>query len=72
MTETIVKTIQLVCQTEKHNKIWMAHLMSNNDVICEWGRNDGSELQGKVFEGAGEEFMDKKAASKLKKGYVEA
>ncbi len=66
---SILKEIELENTENNHNKIWRGILYSNLDVVTEWGQI-GATLQNKLFENAGEEFLEKKIAEKLKKGYI--
>lgn len=66
---TLTKKVTLVCSEIKggtqHNKVWYGELYDNDDVITRWGRV-GYDLQSKTFPGAGEGFLLKKKAEKLK------
>lgn len=65
----LVQKVTLVCSEIKggtqHNKVWYGELYDNDDVITRWGRV-GYDLQSKTFAGAGESFLLKKKAEKLK------
>lgn len=64
----IIRIVHLEYEDEVSDKVWEATLYENNDVLCAWGRY-GYDLQSKLFPKAGEEFLEKKMNSKLKKGY---
>jgi poly [ADP-ribose] polymerase 2/3/4 len=74
---TLTKKITLVFADSgdadgvQHNKVWYGELYDSGDVITKWGRI-GYDLQSKEFPGAGEGFLLKKEAEKIKKGYTPA
>ena len=74
---TIVKKLTLICADDgrvdgvQHNKVWYGELYDDNKVVTRWGRV-GYDLQSKEFPGAGEGFLFKKEAEKIKKGYTPA
>ena len=74
---TLTKKITLIFSDSgtadgvQHNKVWYGELYDSGDVITKWGRV-GYDLQSKEFPGAGEGFLLKKEAEKIKKGYTPA
>lgn len=74
---TLTKKLTLICADDgstdgvQHNKVWHGELYDNDTVITKWGRV-GYDLQSKEFPGAGESFLMKKEAEKIKKGYTAA
>ena len=64
----LLKKIELECIDENHCKRWKGYLFDNDTVETQWGRIDGP-LQSKSFPNAGADFLEKKVAEKIKKGY---
>lgn len=69
----ITETISLIYVEQgaeaNHNKVWYGELFDNGDVRTRWGRIGLGE-QSKMFPGAGQSFLKKKEAEKIKKGYT--
>lgn len=74
---TLTKKLTLICADDgsadgvQHNKVWHGELYDDDTVITKWGRV-GYGLQSKEFPGAGEKFLLKKEAEKIKGGYTPA
>ncbi len=63
----IIEKVKLINTEDGHSKQWAAEL-TEDSVIVHWGKIGGPQ-QIKVFEGEGEEFLEKKIKEKLKKNY---
>ncbi len=57
------------CIDESSSKQWMGHLFDNGLVVTEWSRIGAEVTQSKSFPNAGADFLEKKVAEKIKKGY---
>jgi poly [ADP-ribose] polymerase 2/3/4 len=68
----IVKEIRLIMSDvdANCNKHWTGQLFDNGDIKTIWGRVGKTE-DSKIFPGAGEKFLEKKRAEKVRKGYRE-
>jgi poly [ADP-ribose] polymerase len=68
----ITREVKLICSDveNNNNKYWTGRLFDNGDVETEWGRV-GVTKDSKLFQAAGERFLDKKISEKQKKGYQE-
>lgn len=64
----LIRKVEMQNTEDGHSKIWIGHLFDNDLVVTEWGKI-GYDTQSKSFEKAGEEFLEKKIAEKIKKGY---
>jgi poly [ADP-ribose] polymerase len=70
----LIERVKLVCSSieKNNNKVWIGELYDNGDVVTRWGRirdpkgNIEDQLDSKSFPSAGESFLRKKEAEKLR------
>ncbi len=65
----LIKKIEMECINDDSCKMWVGHLFDNGLVVTEWSRIGADTTQSKSFPNAGADFLEKKVAEKIKKGY---